>query len=203
MAAGVFSSVESPIAPATPRPPIPLNRGSKRVRAKLSRKRWFLFLSVLLTAGALVLGIYDFTFLRSKQERTGTERRSLGVKAERVGGDLKLIWNPFADSLKNASQAELQIDDGPHQNRLLLTRSQVRGGTVLRISTPGTFVVRGALLWDTPVDLRIPVDSYGRPVGAVSETTAQNGGVLHHLARLGKKTARLWPFHNREESESR
>ncbi|MDQ6759389.1 MAG: hypothetical protein M3Z32_05910 [Acidobacteriota bacterium] len=60
---------------------------------------------------------------------------------------------------------------------------------------PGTMVVRGTLVRETPIDVRIPVDSHGRPLHTTSsEETRKSGGLLHSVAKVGKAPGRLWPF---------
>lgn len=250
---------------------------------KSGSKRWFLIFCCILTAGALALGMYDFTLFRSKRESTAAQQASFGLKAERVGNDLKLTWNPRVEPLKTASQANLQIDDGQYHKDLVLRANQIRGGGIIyspltdnivfhlkavdknhrassetlqivqptgqvaesawpppelpvadgskglgqapnnaahrrterqrtqarHLSEPlepsgsaqdaaGSVIVRGTILRDTPVSVRIPVNSEGRPLREEPETTARTG-LFHRISSLGKKTAHLWPFRNKEE----
>lgn len=70
-------------------------------------------------------------------------------------------------------------------------------------NVPGTVVVHGYMERGTSVDVRIPVDSQGRPMEQIaSDPPHKRGGILHHLSKLGKASARLWPFHHREETDS-
>lgn len=245
---------------------------------RLGRRTWLLLASGLLTVAALALALYDLSLVRSAQARNtpeSSQSRSLGLRAERTDGVLKLTWNPLIEALRTADHVDLRIDDGDHQSRLRLTPGQVHGGTLayspstdnvvfhlealdrnhhaasetlqvvqsrtprepqpgdapqqlaIEVNSPqrgtadrsprtaraisarqvsdrmpGTLIVRGTLLRDTPVDVRIPVDRYGRPTGASSETASRHsGGVFHRLTGWGKKTARLWPFHGKDQSD--
>jgi len=73
-------------------------------------------------------------------------------------------------------------------------------------SIPGTMIVRGVIVRDTPVDVRIPADSRGRPAQGVSPDpvpqTHKRGGIFHQLAKIGKAPAHLWPFHHRGDKDS-
>lgn len=63
---------------------------------------------------------------------------------------------------------------------------------------PGTVVVHGVVMRGTPVDIRIPVDSHGRPLElGGTETATKPSGIVHHLSAVGKAPLKLWPFHHR------
>ena len=55
----------------------------------------------------------------------------LGLSADRSGANWKLTWNPSAVPLAHAATAELLIEDGNHENRLLLSPAQIRSGSIL------------------------------------------------------------------------
>jgi hypothetical protein len=56
---------------------------------------------------------------------------SLGLRAERQNGDLKLTWNRESPTIEDASSGVLSILDGNSRRDLSLTASQVRGGSLL------------------------------------------------------------------------
>ena len=55
----------------------------------------------------------------------------LGLTAGRAGADWKLTWNLSAAPLAHAAAAELLIEDGNHENQILLSPAQIRSGSIV------------------------------------------------------------------------
>ena len=55
----------------------------------------------------------------------------LGLASDRFGADWKLTWNPAAVPLARAAAAELVIEDGNHENQILLSQAQIRSGSIV------------------------------------------------------------------------
>jgi hypothetical protein len=60
-----------------------------------------------------------------------TAAPSLGLRAERQNGDLKLTWNRESPAIAGAASGVLSILDGDYRRDLSLTAAQVRGGSLL------------------------------------------------------------------------
>src|ERR1700682_1572869 len=56
---------------------------------------------------------------------------TLGLASGRSGAEWKLTWNPAAIPLARAATADLLIEDGNHENRILLSPAQIRSGSIL------------------------------------------------------------------------
>src|SRR5260370_24970143 len=55
----------------------------------------------------------------------------LGLASDRSGADWKLTWNPASVPLAHAAAAELVIEDGDHENQILLSPAQIRSGSIV------------------------------------------------------------------------
>jgi hypothetical protein len=84
---------------------------------------------------ALALGLLSWADVQALQSvrRSGNPApaASLGLASGRAGAEWKLTWDPLAAPLAHASAAELLIDDGDHQNQILLSPAQIRSGSIL------------------------------------------------------------------------
>ncbi len=83
----------------------------------------------------LVLGLLswaDFEALQSvRRSGNPAPAASLGLASDHAGAEWKLTWDPLAPPLAHAAAAELLIDDGDHQNQILLSPAQIRSGSIL------------------------------------------------------------------------
>ena len=79
-----------------------------------------------------ILAWADFDALQSARlSGNSAPSVTLGLVSEQFGAEWKLAWNPSAAPLAGAAAAELLIEDGNHENRILLSPAQIRSGSVL------------------------------------------------------------------------
>jgi len=98
-----------------------------------------------------------------------------------------------ADDSSQPSPEPVQTKSGTANRRI---QAASAGNTARNIQ--GSMIVHGYVVRGTLVDVRIPVDSHGRPLESLAYPVHKKG-VMHYLSQVGKAPARLWPFHHREE----
>jgi hypothetical protein len=95
--------------------------------------------------GAVVFTYADTRLLRATRPDMPAH---FDLLTEDSGGNLIFRWNPAAQSLSPAENAELFIDDGPHHAQMLLSRGQIASGSIQY--TPFTKDVRFRLVAHAP-----------------------------------------------------
>jgi proteasome lid subunit RPN8/RPN11 len=138
-----LTEAEEEASVAIPTPPA--KDGHGKTYRVLKTAGW-LILALLVLALGILFGTPSFRERGSRiwsaishppAQADPTSPVSLGLRAERQNGDLKLTWNRQSAAVLSATSGVLEIGDGNASRKIPLDPSQIRNGSILYAPTTG------------------------------------------------------------------